>query len=172
MYNVQWRRCRRNGTASGKSPRNSPFISVFQVQEIKLQICRVCEISFLMLAFKPFIYHSLGSQSYLVWMLTSNSFLSLSFFILSFFASPFFLFAYLYSMYPWNLSFVHTNVLKDVLLYEYIIPSHYSFFNVDSFYFCTILFCFRLLSSSMMKNTEPYLNILVLGGVICSLKQG
>ncbi len=38
---MQWRRCRRNGTASGKSPRNSPFISVFQVQEIKLQICSV-----------------------------------------------------------------------------------------------------------------------------------
>ncbi len=93
--NVQWRRCLRNGTASGKSPRSSPFISVFQVQEIKLQICRVrflssCWLSSLHLSF---------SQPYLVWMLPSDSFISLSFFILSFFASPFFLFTYLYSIY-------------------------------------------------------------------------
>jgi len=74
--NVQRRRWRRNGTASGKSPRNSPFISVFQVQEIKLQICRVrflssCWLSSFYLSFisrlgAPFRFISLSFVLYLV----------------------------------------------------------------------------------------------------------
>jgi hypothetical protein len=55
--------------------KQSLYIGISSARDQAANIPR--EISFLMLAFKPFILHSLGSQSqsYLVWMLTSDSFI-------------------------------------------------------------------------------------------------
>jgi hypothetical protein len=124
------------------------------------------EISFLMLAFKllSFIHISFGCSLQIHFSLfRSLSCRSLP--VVSSYSHIFIPYIYKCPMIPFapayftplNLScffFAHTNVLTDVLLY--LIPSHYSFFNVDSFSLKKLYFAFCFLSSSMMRNTVKY----------------